>query len=355
MTSGEASYFDGTGARRLSVSVEIRAEGIAILSGGAELAFWRHGDLHRADAPAGILRIGAEGAPELARLEIRDPALQDALAKRVPGLGGRRRGGEATARQIVLWSLAAAVSLVLTVVYLVPLLADRLAPLVPIPIERRVGEAVDNQVRTLFGGELCTGAPGAAALARLSAQLTGAADLPMPADIAVLRSEIVNAVALPGGRVYVFEGLLDAADSPDELGGVLAHELGHIAGRDGLRKLLETSGSAFLLGLLFGDVTGGGALIFAAQTLVDSRYSREAESAADDFSASLMLELGRSTRPLGLFLNRIDSDVGAALAFISSHPVSAARLEALEAQDRPVTGAPLLSDEEWRALKNICG
>jgi Zn-dependent protease with chaperone function len=176
----------------------------------------------------------------------------------------------------------------------------------------------------------------------------------MPTDIAVLKSETVNAITLPGGRIYVFEGLLDAAKSPDELAAVIAHELGHVDNRDGLRKLLQSGGSSFLLGLLFGDVTGGAAIVFAAQTLIDSRYSRDAERAADAFSATTMLSLGRSPKPLGIFLNRIDSGGSSSLAFISSHPVTAERLKAMEDQDRPETGEPLLTQGEWFSLKGIC-
>ena len=352
--TGEALYFDGAGAKRQAVTLEIRPEGIAILDGARELAFWRRADIYSADAPKSVMRIGAEGAAELARLEVRDGALQDAVKAQFPDLFGRRRGGQASARQIVLWSLAAVVSLVLTVVYLVPLVADRLAPFVPIPVEARLGEAVDNQVRAIFGDDICHSDAGDAALAKLSASLTGVSDLPMASDIAVLKSATVNAITLPGGRIYVFEGLLDAADNPDELAGVIAHELGHVDNRDGLRKLLQSGGSSFLLGLLFGDVTGGAAIIFAAQTVIDSRYSRDAERAADAFSATAMLALGRSPKPLGIFLSRIDSGGGSSLAFISSHPVTAERLKAMEDQDQPETGEPLLSPGEWFSLKAIC-
>jgi hypothetical protein len=354
MQSGDALYFDGAGARRQPVSLEVRPDGLAILGEGRELAFWRRADLHSADAPKGVMRLGAEGAAELARIEIRDAKLQDAIKAAYPDLFKRRRGGQASARQIVLWSLAAAASLVLTVVCLVPLFADRLAPFVPLPVEARLGEAVDNQVRALFGDVVCHSAAGDAALVKLSGALTAVGELPMATDISVLKSETVNAITLPGGRIYVFEGLLDAAKSPDELAGVIAHELGHVAGRDGLRKLLQSGGSSFLLGLLFGDVTGGAAVIFAAQAMIDSRYSRDAERAADAFSAVSMLKLGRSPKPLGIFLSRIDSGAGSSLAFISSHPVTAERLRAMEAQDRPETGEPLLSPGEWFSLKAIC-
>ena len=117
----------------------------------------------------------------------------------------------------------------------------------------------------------------------------------MPVDIAVLPSETVNAVALPGGHVYVF-GPARGGRRSRRAAGVIGHELGHVAGRDGLRKLLQTGGSSFLLGLLFGDVTGSGAIIFGAQMLVDSRYSREAERTRRRFRALMLNPGARQSR-----------------------------------------------------------
>ncbi len=352
--TGDAVYFNGSVALRQPVRVDLDPEGMAIVEKTGR-SLWRYENLRLADAPPGVLRLAAAGAPELARLEIRNPALRSEILRRAPALGRSRRVDAAGTAKIVFWSLAATISLVLTVLFLVPLVADRLAPMVPISVERRLGEAVDSQVRALFGGEACAAEPGRSALAKLGTKLTGAADLPMSVDIAVLQSEVPNAIALPGGKLYVLAPLLAEAKHPDELAGVLAHELGHVAGRDGLRKLLQTGGSSFLLGLLFGDVTGGAAIVFAAQVLVDSRYSREAEAAADAFAAALMLRLGRSPKPLGAFLGRLDKDSGDDFAFMLSHPVTAERMPMLAAQDRPATGPPLLTSAEWRSLKAICG
>lgn len=352
---GEATYFDGRSGQRRAVRLSFQTDGIAILENGAEIAFWRFADVRLADAPKGTMRISATSAPELARLDIGDIALTDAIAARCPDLKRRRRPGEIRGVRIVFWSFAAALSLVLTVVYLVPAFADRLAPLVPIALERRLGEAVDSQVRALFGEEVCNAAPGAAALDRLGERLTADAELPMPVAIAVLPSDVPNAAALPGGQVYVFDGLLKLAESPDELAGVIAHELGHVEGRDGLRKLIQTSGSSFLLGLLFGDVTGGGAIVFGAQVLVDSRYSRQTEAAADAYAARLMRKVGRSPAALGALLSRLGGS-GSTLAFMSSHPVTAERMAELEAAEQPATpGAPFIDAAEWQALKRICG
>ena len=65
------------------------------------------------------------------------------------------------------------------------------------------------------------------------------ARLPIAPEPAVLRSGMQNAFALPGGRIYVLSGLVTKAETPDELGGILAHELGHVSHRDGLRRLIR--------------------------------------------------------------------------------------------------------------------
>jgi predicted Zn-dependent protease len=91
---------------------------------------------------------------------------------------------------------------------------------------------------------------------------------------------------------------------------------------------------------------------------VTSAYSRDAERAADSFAADIMRGLGRSPRPLGVFLNRLmrrQSGNGKALAFLQSHPPSEERLAALSKAEPASPGAPLLSEDEWRALRAICG
>ena len=122
---------------------------------------------------------------------------------------------------------------------------------------------------------------------------------------AVLATPVPNAFALPGGRIYLFNGLLAKAENPDEIAGVLAHEFGHLRHRDSMRNLIYNGGTSFLIGLLFGDITGSGALIFASRSLVTASYSREAEQNADTFSIDVMHRLGRSPKPMGELLFRV--------------------------------------------------
>ncbi|MBD2747270.1 M48 family metallopeptidase [Microvirga sp. BT688] len=355
----DAVFYDGESARRRTVSIKITPSSIDLQEGPEWVASWPVGEVRRRDAPDGILRLTREGAPSLVRLDVADAETQAAIRQHCRHLDDtvhRERPG-----RILFWSAAAAVSILLCVFVLLPIVAERLTPLIPASYERRLGTAVDNQIRTIFSGKICKEPRGLAALEGLVAQLRGAQGSQVDVDVLVLESKVPNAVALPGGRIYLFKALLDEAQSVDEIAGVLAHEIGHVAHRDGLRKLIQAGGTSYLLGLLLGDVTGGGAIVVVSRYLVDSAYSREAEVAADDFAGSAMTALGRPAHPMALLLKRIedeheddDGNDFEVPAFLSTHPVTDQRLKALENQVPSRPGAPLLSDEQWRALKEIC-
>jgi len=106
--------------------------------------------------------------------------------------------------------------------------------------------------------------------------------------------------------------------------------------------------------LFFGDVFGGRTVILAGQLVLNGVHSREAESAADAFAATTMLALGRPPKALGELLARIEPGQGALPAFLSTHPATEDRLQSLARQEPSLPGEPLLTDEEWRSLKEIC-
>jgi Zn-dependent protease with chaperone function len=347
----DAAFYDGESARRRTVSLRVTESSLHIHEGGDWIASWPTGAVRRKDAPEGTLRLTLAGGPELARLDVTDPEDQSAILAHCLHL--KAKDGERTGR-IVFWSAAAVASILFSVFFLLPIMAERLTPLIPISVERRLGDAVDNQVRLAFSDKICSHPAGVAALDTLVSRLKSTAKLEIEPEIAVLDSSIPNAVALPGGKIYLFRKLLDRAHSADEIAGVLAHEIGHVAHRDSMRMLIQSSGTSFLLGLLFGDVTGSGAVIMASRHLLESAYSREAETAADDYAAHTMLALGRAPGPLGQLLQRIVGSSGDLPALLSTHPLTDQRLKALERLVPARPGPPLLTEEEWRSLKEIC-
>ncbi|QPF83550.1 M48 family metallopeptidase [Bradyrhizobium genosp. L] len=354
-------YFDGASSRRrvvaltLSDALEIRQNGD---QDGELLARWAYHDIRRADSPAGLLRLSCTSAPALARLEIRDAGLAADLGVRCDQLDDglpNRRGVAA----IVGWSLGAAVSIVLVVLFGVPLAAERLTPLVPASFERRLGDVAEAQVKVIFnGGKRCDNAAGQAAFEKLVGTLRASGGFDNSVQSGVLATAVPNAFALPGGKIYLFDGLLAKAENPDEVAGVLAHELGHLRHRDSMRELIHNGGSSFLIGLLFGDITGSGALIFASRSLVTASYSRDAESNADSFAIKTMHKLGRPAKPMGELIFRVTGkEAGKGISIASSHPLTEDRLARMSKADAGSTlsGPPLLSAAEWGALKGICG
>jgi Zn-dependent protease with chaperone function len=350
---GSAVYFDGTSSRRHLVTLTF-GDRLELHEFAETLVEWSYADIRRVDGPSGILRLTCLTAPVLARLEIRDAATAAELISRCTQLDENFPGHRGVAA-IVGWSLAAAVSIVGVVLFGVPLAADRLAPLVPQAFERRLGDVAEGQVKLLFGGEACDNASGQAAFAKLVKTVRESAGLDTSIQAAVVSTPIPNAFALPGGKVYVFNGLLAKAESPDEIAGILAHEFGHLTHRDSTRQLIYNGGTSFLIGLLFGDITGSGALVFASRSLVTASHSREAEQDADTFAIEVMHRLGRSPKGMGELMFRVTGkEVDKSLSILSSHPLTEDRLTRMSNEDRPPSGPPLLTPQEWASLKSIC-
>jgi len=348
-----AMYFDGVPNREHAVTLKF-GPNLELIDDGVAVASWPYDDLRAADGGQGRLRLKCVSALPLARLEVQDPATQAEIRVHARFLEIERGGGAPVGR-IVAWSLAAIVSIVLIVVFGVPLAAERLTPLIPLSFEQRLGNMAENQVGAVFGGKNCTDAEGSAAFSKLVATLRQAGHLDVALQAKVLASAVPNAFALPGGKIYLLDGLLQRARSPDEIAGIIAHEMGHVSHRDQTRMMIQHGGMSFLIGLLFGDVTGSTAVIFVTRTLFTASYTREAEENADAFAIETMHALGRSPAPMGELLFRVTgAQADSTIGILASHPLTEERRALMWREDRPATGPEILSAAEWRALKGVC-
>lgn len=348
----EAIYFDGLVNKKRPVEIAF-GDALEIREDGAALSTWAYADVRRIPAPAEVMRLRAIGAAELAHLDIRDGQARREVERHCPKLADDAARDGSTLK-IVGWSLAATASIVGLIWFGIPFAADRIAPLAPLSWEKRLGEVAERQMRQMIDGERCASPKGSAALAKLSRRLQDASNIRLPATIEAISSKTPNAFALPGGKVFILAGLLKKAQSQDEVLGVLAHEFGHLQNRDHLRRIIADGGTAYLFGLLFGDVTGGGAVVFAGRTLLNAANSREAEARADAFAAQALARLGRPAKPLGELLLRVTGkEEDGFLAFLHDHPLSEDRLAELSSADK-ATGEPVLTAEEWKALQSIC-
>ena len=142
-----------------------------------------------------------------------------------------------------------------------------------------------------------------------------------------------NAFALPSGDILMTDELVALAEHDDEIIGVLAHELGHVHLRHGLRQALRGTivalGSTLLLGDM-SDITG------LAATLLELKYSREFETEADDYAISMLRANRMNPAHLGTMLEKLGkseedkADSTGLTDWLSTHPATAERIARLK-------------------------
>lgn len=253
--------------------------------------------------------------------------------------------------------LAVVVALVvLAGTVILPWAGYRVADQIPPEWERTWGA---EMVETL--GPACRSRDGHTALARLTRRLVGdpvALELRHPLTIRVIDNPTVNALALPGGQVVLFRGLIEGAPAgptgADQVAGVLAHEIGHLIHAHVTRKLVSQS----LVGLGVALATGGdpGLIGQGAGWLIDQSYSRQAEGEADQAALEILFAADIDPGGLADFLEQMAASQTVALpAFLSSHPDGLKRAETLRANTPQAVFTPALSAADWAALRAICG
>lgn len=118
-------------------------------------------------------------------------------------------------------------------------------------------------------------------LQRMVDALQPCLSLPYPITVSLVKSEMINAMALPGGKMVVFSGLLEAVSSTNGLMFVLAHELGHFKNRDHFRLMGRGIVLSILAMLAFGGDSGFSDILASTINLRTAKYSQTRESQAD--------------------------------------------------------------------------
>lgn len=359
MTSYPGHYFDGKTAARRDVAVSAAANGLVVAADGKLIGLWRYKTLTLAEEvlPGRPLRFRPE-ATAAESLLVADHGILAELTALAPGL---LPSAAARLSRGLMWGIGGALSLAALAALIffgVPPAARFLAGLVPPSWEARWGRSIERQVVQFFGltgGEggarVCVDEAGRTAFEKMLGHIAAQTGAPYDFRLLVIDSKVVNAFALPGGGIVFFHGLLDFAEGPGEVAGVLAHEMGHVVHRHGTEALMK----GFALDLAANIVTGGSWSGDIGKALIGSSYSRDAESEADATGLALMAAAGYDGRGIAAFFHRLEEkegDIPGALALLSSHPLSARRAAVAEATAQP--GAPPLSPEEWKALQAIC-
>jgi predicted Zn-dependent protease len=176
----------------------------------------------------------------------------------------------------------------------------------------------------------------------------------------ILEKEEINAFALPDGHLVVYSGLIAHAQNPEEIAGVMAHELAHIQLDHVMKRLVKEVGLSVLIATTTGS--GGGELVKEmVRMLSSSAFDRKQEKEADLSAVDYMIKSGINPEPFADFMFRMRQKKGMGeefMSWISTHPDAGERAEYILAyakrQSNPTalyTNAPLLAADTWEEVQ----
>jgi Zn-dependent protease with chaperone function len=271
---------------------------------------------------------------------------QKDLVERLDALEHAKR--DATSRYFFL--LSGLMILVLFVAVSAMYIARDLGPLVlggvPISFDEKLGKlALENMD---MGGEVSNDKVLNNAVKTVLDRLAKAQGSKFRFQPRVVHSSLVNAFALPGGPIVIHTGLLREAVNPEQLAGVLAHEMAHVVRRHGIQRIAQSLGVVTVIQLLFGDVSGVlavGLELLRAGAL--NSYSREHEHQADMDGVDRMRAAHIEPSALADFFQRLERKGGELpemLAWLGTHPELKKRIKDVRHR------AELLGEQETTAF-----
>lgn len=151
----------------------------------------------------------------------------------------------------------------------------------------------------------------------------------------IVEDPVLNAYALPGGEVVINSGLIKKSKTPEELAGVLAHEISHVTGRHHARNIIGSLSMNIIVSSFIGDVSTVTAQITKAGMGLNSlKYSRDFEREADNDGFELLLKAKINPKGMIDFFETMKKEQGKLnmdnVDFLSTHPGTDERIENLK-------------------------
>ncbi len=351
------AYYSGRDANRVSVEVA--------LEGGAFSIRWPDGSVTA--WPYAEVRLPAKPGPgDPVRLDhaVYGQQTPETLVFTAPGFLQALRAVAPAHLHVVpetsFWlkaGIAAALAVAIAGAGLsfgVPLLVDWLAARVPVEWEEELGKRLAEHIAP--ASQSC-GERAAREVEQILGRLQpDGFSSPYRFHVTILKDPMVNAFALPGGQIAIFSGLLEKTNGPEELAGVLAHEMEHVVQRHSTRAVIRDLSLFVLLSAAFGDLSG---VLGSARSLGQLHFQRHDEESADQRGMERMMAARIDPRAMVRAFRMLDSEADRApriARYLSTHPPIEDRVRRLEKQAAQWRGTaqPLLSGTVWKTVANAC-
>ncbi len=303
------------------------------------------------------VRLGVQVGKASSYLHLADGAVLESLD--VSGLQGLSRALKRSGRGSLLQRLEVSPKLIvgslvavlafswLGVVYGVPWLSNQIAHALPVELERHLGEQSLEALDSVWTGPSDLSEARQQELLTAMAPYLSAMQQAYPKHTLQLHfrsSEALgaNAFALPGGHLIFTDEMVALAEHDEELVAVLAHEVGHVIHRHGLRNVVQGSLLVFVMVSLTGDISAASDITTGLPTLLANlSYQRGMETEADDIALAFLQEQGIAPQRFADIMTRLDppsegesDDAASGLgSFLSTHPPTPERIQRFQTLD----------------------
>lgn len=350
--------------------VQIEADGLTITYGSAVLAAASERVLFTGLAVSAggldhdhlVLKWG-EGA-QARTLYLKHPDLIRAFREAAPDHLSQpfeeaaQRVRQVRHRHRVLWASVGGsiLAVVLGLWFGADLLIELAVSRIPVEWEQKLGEAAYKDF--LSHQEVMKEGPAVKAVEEMTQRLTDQIpNNPYKFQVTVVKSDVVNAFALPGGYVVVFTGLMKKADSGEEVAGVLGHELNHVLQRHGMERIVKNLGVIAAVSILVGDQQGlVGLMRQVGVELLTLKFDRAQETEADLTGLQLVYRAKIDPHGMITFFQKLSEKDEGRMEWLSTHPMSSARADRLKAE---LASLPKRSAEpftfEWKTVQDALG
>jgi Zn-dependent protease with chaperone function len=330
----QGTYYDGQSAD--GRQVEVSLDGDMLVLGGAD-GFERRDPIDSVDVtdPIGVtkrwLRFHDAAACEVDD----DPELHALFGPRVRGSAVSRweRGWRPAGIALLLVLVAG----IVTYVFVLPVMARSAADRLP----ASALDSISSEIQRVFDRTMFE--PSKVPEDRRGMIVTRVYDLEFDSE---LRKRILlefrsaegigaNAMALPSGAIFVTDQLVALTPDDDVIAAVVAHEIGHVSHRHGMRQIIQSTAVGIFVTWFLGDLSALGAA--APTALLEAKYSRDLEREADAYAVGILRASGIDPSRLAEALDLIEKSHGAGgddgvLAYMSTHPTTEERKRWLRAQ-----------------------
>lgn len=357
-------YLDGKTADKQPVKIQLLNEGLRISNQSGYAFLWKYQEIKQTQGFYDNEPVQLERDVNILEiLIIEDQEFLTSLHHFAPKEAKRFHNPafRSLRLRLILYATIGLIAIgIFTYVWGIPLLAEVIAPHVPLAWEKGMGQSILNIMAP--EKSRCKDKALNQAIEQIVARLNPSGSSHYEFKVFVINSPIFNAFALPGGNIIVFSGLLEKMESPESLAAVLAHEMQHIKKRHVTKRVIEDSSTGVMLSAVSGDVTGS--MLYGmkiARTLATLSYSRQDEEEADAEGIKMMIAANLDPEAMVSFFQTIkEKNVRLKIPqYISTHPDTEQRISKIKSLKAQLElnstfYTKLLVGKDWNEIKKVC-